>query len=294
MDFSLKFTYPYSVLGLSEKVKNLTEKSEEFYTVEILREIFGLIDLTTLNSNDTKLKVKEMCSRVNDFQQYYPSFPNVAAICVFPSLVSVVKSNLSVVEVRIASVAAGFPSSQTFPAIKTMESKMAIESGADEIDIVISIGEFLSGNYQFVHDEIEQVKSAIGEKHLKVILETGALVDPLKIWEASIISMHAGADFIKTSTGKLQPAATIEASVVMLEAIKSFYNVTGKKTGFKPAGGITSGHEAVIYYTIVSEILGKSWLNPEYFRIGASSLANSLLTEVDFLESGSDHDIKYF
>jgi len=294
MDFSSKFIYPYSVMGLNERVKGLTDESEKFYTVEVLKEIFGLMDYTSLNSTDTKSKIKEMCTKVNEFQKNFPAFPNVAAVCVYPSLLQTVKTSLKGDNIGIASVAAGFPSSQTFLEIKILESKLAIENGADEIDIVISVGEFLSGNHRLVFDEIAAIKESIGNKHLKVILETGALLDPLKVWEASIISMHAGADFIKTSTGKIQPAATVEAAVVMLEAIKLFYIHNKRKVGFKPAGGISSGHEAVLYYTLVSEILGKEWLSPEYFRIGASSLANSLLSEVDFLESGSDHDIKYF
>ncbi|MFN8257444.1 MAG: deoxyribose-phosphate aldolase [Bacteroidales bacterium] len=294
MKFLSKFIYPYSILGLATIVKELSEQSEHFYTTGVLKGIFGFIDLTTLNSTDTKTRVNEMCLKVNDFKSSFPEYPNVAAICVYPSLVETVKKGLKTKEVKIASVAAGFPSSQTYLKIKTLESKMAVESGADEIDMVISIGEFLSGNYQFVHDEIAAVKESIENKHLKVILETGALSDPLKIWEASIIAMHAGADFIKTSTGKIQPAATPEAAVVMLTAIKWYHAETGRKVGFKPAGGISTGHEAVTYFTLVHEILGKDWLTPDYFRLGASSLANNILTEVDFLQSGSEHDIKYF
>ena len=294
MNLSTDFIYPYSVLGLDAKVKELVNESDKNYTIEVLKQIFGLIDLTTLNSTDTKAKVNEMCLKVNHFKQKFPDFPNVAAICVYPSFVSTVKSSLKVKSVGIASVAAGFPSSQTFIEIKTLESKMAVDNGATEIDIVISIGEFLSGNLQLVFDEIAAVKKAIGSKHLKVILETGALADPLKIWEASVLAMQAGADFIKTSTGKLQPAATVDAALVMVEAIKQFKKITGKTVGFKPAGGISNGHEAIIYFTIVEQILGKEWLNPQYFRIGASSLANNLLTEVAFLESGADHDVKYF
>jgi len=294
IDLATNFIYPFSVLGLDAKVKELINESDKNYTSEVLKKIFGLIDLTTLNSTDTKVKVAEMCSKVNGFKAKFPDFPDVAAICIYPSLVSTVKKSLSVKGIGIASVAAGFPSSQTFLDVKTLESKMAIENGATEIDIVISIGEFLSGNLQFVYDEIAAVKKAIGHNHLKVILETGALADPLKIWEASVLAMQAGADFIKTSTGKMQPAATLEAAFVMVEAIKQFKKISGKKVGFKPAGGISNGHEAILYYTIVEQVLGEEWLNPEFFRIGASSLANNLLTEVEFLESGTEHDIKYF
>jgi deoxyribose-phosphate aldolase len=294
MDFLSKFHYPYSVLGLDTKVKELIEVSEKYYSKEILKKIFGLIDLTSLNSTDTKTNIKKMCAKVNDFQKQFPTFPNVAAICIYPALVSTVKSSLLDGNIGIASVAACFPSSQTFLDVKILESKMAIENGANEIDIVISIGEFISGNYQFVYDEIAAIKAAIGNKHLKVILETGALADPLKIWEASMIAMNAGADFIKTSTGKIQPAATVQAAVVMVEAIKSYNKETGKMVGFKPAGGISKGHDAVIYYTIVKELLGDLWLSPSYFRIGASSLANNILTEVAYLESDKEHDIVYF
>ncbi len=294
MEFSSKYIYPFSILGLDAKVKEAIDESEQNYKVEILKKVFGLIDLTTLNSTDTKAKVKEMCFKVNGFQKEFPSFPNVAALCVYPSLVATAKESLSINGIGIASVAAGFPSSQTFLDVKTLESKMAIDNGASEIDIVISIGEFLSGNFQFVYDEIAAIKAVIGKKHLKVILETGALIDPFKIWEASIVAMNAGADFIKTSTGKIQPAATVQAAVVMVEAIKQFNKMTGKKVGFKPAGGISKGHDAVIYYTIVKQSLGEEWLNSEYFRIGASSLANSLLCEVGFLESGIMPEITYF
>jgi len=294
MDFLSKFIYPYSVLGLGEKVNELNDEVERNYRTDLLKNVFGLLDLTTLNSTDTKAKVKEMCLKVNGFKDKFPTFPNVAAICVYPSLVSTVKSELSVKGIEIASVSAGFPSSQTYLEVKKLETKMAIENGASEIDIVISLGEFLAGNMQLVFDEIASIKDVVGNKHLKVILETGALVDPLKIWEASMISMHAGADFIKTSTGKIQPAATSEASVVMVEAIKQFNKMTGKMVGFKPAGGISNGHEALIYYTIVKQFLGEQWLSPTYFRIGASSLANNLLSEVAFLEHGTSNDIVYF
>jgi len=294
MDFLSKFIYPYSVLGLGEKVNELNDEVERNYRTDLLKNVFGLLDLTTLNSTDTKAKVKEMCLKVNGFKDKFPTFPNVAAVCVYPSLVSTVKSELSVKGIEIASVSAGFPSSQTYLEVKKLETKMAIENGASEIDIVISLGEFLAGNMQLVFDEIASIKNVVGNKHLKVILETGALVDPLKIWEASMISMHAGADFIKTSTGKIQPAATAEASVVMVEAIKQFNKMTGKMVGFKPAGGISNGHEALIYYTIVKQFLGEQWLSPTYFRIGASSLANNLLSEVAFLEHGTSNDIVYF
>lgn len=294
MDFLSNYNYPYSILGLAAKIEELNEISAQQLNEKVLTNIFGLIDLTTLNSTDTKAKVHNMCLKVNDIQKEYPFLPNVAAICVYPSLVETVKSSLNAKGVGIASVAAGFPSSQTFLNIKTLESKQAVEKGATDIDIVISIGAFLSGNYKLVFDEIAEIKQAIGNAHLKVILETGALSDPLKIWEASIVAMNAGADFIKTSTGKMQPAATFDAAVVMVEAIRQHYKITGKKVGFKPAGGISSSLDAVEYYTIVASILGQEWLNSKLFRIGASSLANNLISDIMKLRTGELPVSSYF
>lgn len=294
MKFLSNYNYPYSILGLAEKIEALKKKSENNLTKDVYSAMFGLIDLTTLNATDTKEKVKGMCAKVNELKEHYPEIPNVAAICVYPNFVETVKSSLTVQGVGIASVAAGFPSSQTFLGIKTLESKTATEKGATDVDIVISIGEFLAGNYQFVYDEIVAIKQATGKAHLKVILETGALSDPLKIWEASIIAMHAGADFIKTSTGKMQPAATFEAALVMVEAIKQYYEQTGKKVGFKPAGGISTSADAAVYYTIVESVLGREWLNSKLFRIGASSLANSLISAIENEDSAETEEIKYF
>lgn len=294
MNFLSNYNYPYSILGLAAKIEELNEISAQQLNEKVLTNIFGLIDLTTLNSTDTKAKVHSMCLKVNDIQKEYPFLPNVAAICVYPSLVETVKSSLNAKGVGIASVAAGFPSSQTFLNIKTLESKQAVEKGATDIDIVISIGAFLSGNYKLVFDEIAEIKQAIGNAHLKVILETGALSDPLKIWEASIVAMNAGADFIKTSTGKMQPAATFDAAVVMVEAIRQHYKITGKKVGFKPAGGISSSLDAVEYYTIVASILGQEWLNSKLFRIGASSLANNLISDIMKLRTGELPVSSYF
>lgn len=288
------YHFPFSILGLSDKVEELTNLAKENIKVEILKQIVGFIDLTTLNSTDAKAKVENMCQKVNSFEQDFPGIPNVAAICVFPNFVSTVKYSLKKERVGIASVAAGFPASQTFKEIKNLEAKMAVEHGATDVDIVISIGEFLAGNEQFVFDEIASIKRTVGNAHLKVILETGALSDPLKIWEASLISMHAGADFIKTSTGKMQPAASAEAGIVMCEAIRQYNEKCSRKVGFKPAGGISSSEDAAIYYTIVEQILGKEWLTPKLFRIGASSLANNLLSEIASKESGKKQVIKHF
>ena len=261
---------------------------------EVLKTIFGFIDLTTLNSTDTKGKVEKMVEKVNKFSSVFSDMPNVAAICVYPSLVETVNNTLRNKELGIASVAAGFPSSQTFLEIKTLESKLAVQKGATEVDIVISIGTFLSDDYETVFKEIKAVKKAIGDAHLKVILESGILEDPQKIWDASIIAMEAGADFIKTSTGKMQPAATLEAVYVMCLAINEFYKKYNKKIGLKPAGGISTGNQAIEYYAVVNEILGSDWLKPELFRIGASSLANNLLSEIAALDSALEVEISYF
>ncbi len=280
MEFLSDYVYPFSVLGLSEKVDLCVEESKRNQNVEIYKNIVGLIDLTSLNSTDNKGVIDKLCAKVNDFIKNYERMPNVAAICVYPNFVACVKKHLKVPNINIASVSAGFPAAQTFIDVKELETKMALEDGADEIDIVLSIGKFLSGDYEGVSQEITAIKKIMKGKHLKVILETGALIDPLKIWEASLVAMNAGADFIKTSTGKLKPAATVDAAVVMCEAIKHFHKETGKKIGFKAAGGISTSKDAAIYYTVVEEILGKEWLNPSLFRIGASSLLDNLLKEI--------------
>jgi deoxyribose-phosphate aldolase len=256
--------------------------------------MFSLLDLTTLNTDDTASRVKMMCEKINNFQVRFPDFPQVGAICVYPLLVPVVKENLAVKEVHIASVAAGFPSSQTFPEIKVKECRMAVEAGANEIDIVISAGKFLENELDYISAEIRQIKKAIGNAKLKVILETGLLPDPSAIYRASMISMESGADFIKTSTGKVQPAATPAAVLVMCQAIKAFREQTGLKVGIKPAGGINTAEQALEYASIVKGILGDEWLDPKLFRIGASRLANNLLSEISLLEKGEPVEIAYF
>ena len=237
------------------------------------------IDLTTLNGEDTTEKVEAMAQHVNEFEDHFPGVPNVAAMCVYPALVQTAADTLTE-PIGIAAVAAGFPASQTFIEIKVAEAAMAVAAGATEIDIVISIGKFLEGNYQEVFDEISEVKAAIQDAHLKVILETGALKTAENIYKASIIAMAAGADFIKTSTGKIDVAATPEAAVVMCQAIKMFYEKTGRKVGFKAAGGVKTPQDAALYYTIVEQILGEEWLTTDLFRIGASSAANNLLSAI--------------
>ena len=259
-----------------------------------LKLIFSLVDLTTLNTDDTESRVKLMCEKMNEFPDQFPGYPLVGAICVYPVLVPVVHKNLIEKQVNIASVAAGFPSSQTFPEVKEIESRMAVEAGANEIDIVISAGKFLNNEFDYVSAEIRQIKKAIGDAKLKVILETGLLPDPSAIYRASMISMESGADFIKTSTGKIQPAATPEAVLVMCHAIKDFWEKTGRKVGIKPAGGISTTEHALEYASVVKGVLGNEWLDQGLFRIGASRLANNLLSEIFSMETGKPQKVSYF
>lgn len=241
---------------------------------------FNCIDLTTLKCTDSDTSVMKFTEKVNEFVDRYPDLKNVAAICVYPNMAEIVNDTLEADDVKIACVSGGFPSSQTFIEVKVAETAMAIHSGADEIDIVISVGKFLSGDYEGMCDEIEELKEVCGDKHLKVILETGALGSASNIKKASILSMYSGADFIKTSTGKESPAATPEAAYVMCQAIKEYFLETGRKVGFKPAGGINSVHDALVYYTIVKELLGEEWLTNELFRLGTSRMANLLLSDI--------------
>ena len=265
----------------------LAKHFDENNNVEVWKQCLHSIDLTTLNGEDTTEKVEKMAQAVNEFEDHFPEIPNVAAMCVYPALVQTAADTLTE-PIGIAAVAAGFPASQTFVEIKVAESAMAVAAGATEIDIVISIGKFLEGNYQEVFDEISEVKAAIQDAHLKVILETGALKTAENIYKASIIAMAAGADFIKTSTGKVPVNATPEATYVMCQAIKAWKEKTGGKVCYKPAGGVSTTAEAVQHYTLVKEILGEDWLNNESFRFGASRLANNLLTSI------TGNEVKYF
>ena len=265
----------------------LAQHTEENNNREVWMQCLHQIDLTTLNGEDTTAKVAQMAERVNDFDGNFPGVPNVAAMCVYPALVETAKEVLTE-PIGIAAVAAGFPASQTFIEIKVAEAAMAVAAGATEIDIVISIGKFLEGNYQEVYDEISEIKAAIHDAHLKVILETGVLQSAENIYKASILAMAAGADFIKTSTGKVSVNATPEATYIMCQAIKDWYEKTGKKVCYKPAGGVSTTLEAVQHYTLVKEILGNDWLNNQSFRFGASRLANNLLTSI------MGEEVKYF
>lgn len=264
----------------AQVAKIVAEKVPANNTPEVKKLLFNCIDLTTLRTEDSDESVMKFTQNVNRFDNEFPDLKNVAAICVYPNFAEIVRDTLEVEDVKIACVSAGFPSSQTFIEVKVAETSMAIMDGADEIDIVISVGKFLAGDYESVCDEIEELKAACKGKHLKVILETGALQTASNIKKASILSMYAGADFIKTSTGKQQPAATPEAAYVMCQAIKEYHALTGNKIGFKPAGGINSVNDALIYYTIVKEMLGEEWLNNSLFRLGTSRLANLLLAEI--------------
>lgn len=260
--------------------KLIEKHLEENNTKEVKKFLFHCIDLTTLKCTDSEPSVMQFTQRVNDFVDKYPDLDNVAAICVYPNMAEIVNDTLEADNVNIACVSGGFPSSQTFIEVKVAETSLALHAGADEIDIVISVGKFLSGDYEGMCDEIEELKDVCGEKHLKVILETGALATAENIKKASILSMYSGADFIKTSTGKEKPAATPEAAYVMCQAIKEYFLETGRKVGFKPAGGINTVEDALTYYTIVKEVLGKEWLNNELFRLGTSRLANLLLSDI--------------
>jgi len=246
----------------------------------LLMKILNMIDLTSLNTTDNKSQIIHFTGRVNSFSGRYSNIPNVAAICVYPNYVSVVKEKLSARSIKIAAVAGAFPSSQTFRSIKVTECKLSVEAGADEIDIVIPVGAFLGNDFAAVADEIGEIKRAIGDIQLKVIVESGLLESYEQIFKASMIAMDAGADFIKTSTGKTPVSATPEAAFVMCRAISGFYTETGIKVGFKAAGGIVNPADAVGYYHIVSHCLGEEWLNNSLFRIGASRLANNILSEI--------------
>ena len=275
----------YNTTLSDSDVKAKTAQIIEKYVAEnntekVKKLLFNCIDLTTLKTEDSEESVLKFTERVNDFEEQYPDLKNVAAICVYPCFAKIVSQSLEVEEVGIACVSGGFPSSQTFTEVKVAETALALADGATEIDIVIPVGKFLSGDYEGMCDEIEEIKSICGDRHLKVILETGSLKSAENIMKASILAMYSGADFIKTSTGKQEPAATPEAAYVMCQAIKAYHDKTGRKIGFKPAGGINTVNDALVYYTIVKEVLGEEWLNNQLFRIGTSRLANLLLGEI--------------
>ena len=256
------------------------KKLDEYDNLEAKKLLFHCIDLTSLKCTDSEESIMKFTEKVNEFVDKYPDLENVASICVYPNMAEIVNDTLEADDVKIACVSGGFPSSQTFMEVKVAETAMAIHTGAEEIDIVMPVGKFLCGDYEGMCDEIGELKDICGEKPLKVILETGALRSASNIKKAAILAMYSGADFIKTSTGKEAISATPEAAWVMCEAIKEYYKKTGRKVGFKAAGGIDSVKKALAYYTIVKEVLGEEWLNNGLFRIGASRLANQLLSEI--------------
>ncbi len=260
--------------------KILAENLAANMNEEVYKFLFNCIDLTTLRSVDSPASVADFTERVNAFDAEHPEMKNVAAICVYPNFAQVVRAVLEVSSVDIACVSGGFPSSQTFPEVKVAETALAVDGGADEIDIVLNLGDFLDGDYESVADEIAEIKAACRDARLKVILEAGALKTAEKIKAASVISMYSGADFIKTSTGKEYPGADLNAAYVMCSCIKDYYEKTGRMVGFKPAGGVRTPEDAVAYYCVVKSVLGEKWLTNEYFRIGASGLANNLLTAI--------------
>ncbi len=272
------------VLSNDEMVKaevaKIVEKASEYATQEVYQFLFSSIDLTTLSTVDTQTSVTKFVQRVNDFDNDYPQYKNVAAICVYSNFAETVSSTLEVSGVDIAVVAGGFPSSQTFTEIKVADAALAVAGGANEVDIVMNLGYYYDKNFEDLTDEIIEIKQAIKDARLKVILETGALKTAEDIKRASILALYSDADFVKTSTGKIYPGASLEAAWVMCQCIKEYHEKTGRKVGFKAAGGIRTTEEAVQYYAIVKEILGDEWLNQDYFRIGASSLANSLLSSM--------------
>lgn len=260
--------------------KIIEEKVPENDTLEVKKFLLGSVELTSLHTTDSEESILALTEKVNRFDDEYPTLPHVATICVYPCYAQIVSQSLEVEGVEVACVSGSFPSGQALIEVKIAETALAIKDGATEIDIVMSVGKFLSGDYETVCDEISELKEVCGEHKMKVILETGILGSASNIMKASLLAMYSGADYIKTSTGKENPGATPEAAYVMCQAIKEYYEQTGTKIGFKPAGGLNTIHDAVIYYTIVKEVLGKEWLTNEYLRLGTSRLANLLLGEV--------------
>ncbi len=292
-DFSLS---PHvDQVGIEERASRFTKRSIKNETkINGLKLALNMIDLTTLEGKDTEGKVKQLCYKAQHLHDSYPDLPTVAAICVYPSMVKTAKTALGNSGVKVASVATGFPSGQAPRDVKIRDTKFAVDQGADEVDMVISRGKFHQGEYNFVFDEIAAIKEACGDARLKVILETGELVTYDKVRRASDIAMYAGADFIKTSTGKIAPAATMPVTLVMLEAIRDFYYKTGKRIAMKPAGGISKAKLALHYLVMLNEVLGEEWMNNEWFRFGASSLANDILMQLMKQRTGVYQSADYF
>jgi deoxyribose-phosphate aldolase len=285
----------YDTVGVQERVDRFRKRSiKNSSKVKGLKLALSMIDLTTLEGKDSPGKVKQLCYKALHLHDRLDDLPTVAAVCVYPTYVKTAKQALHNSGINVASVATAFPSGQSSRDTKLMDTRFAVEQGADEIDMVISRGEFLAGEYNFVFDEIAAIKEACGKAHLKVILETGELDTLENVRKASEIAMYAGADFIKTSTGKIQPAATMEVTYVMLDAIKDFYLKTGRIIGMKPAGGISTSKIALQYLVMLNEVLGEKWMNKTYFRFGASSLANDILMQLMKSQTGHYQSANYF
>ena len=275
------FSVPTDDAVIAQEVSQLlAQHVDENRKNEVYQFMLNCIDLTTLSSTDTQSSVRKFVQRVNDFDNNYPQYKNVAAICTYANFADVVRNALDVDAVKVAVCSANFPSSQAHLEVKTAETALAIADGADEVDIVFNLGLSFDNNYQDLCDEISEIKQACGDKHLKVILETGALKTAEHIRNASVLAMYSGADFIKTSTGKIYDGASVEAAYVMCRCIKEYYEKHGEMIGFKASGGISTTEDAIKYYTIVKEVLGEKWLTNEYFRIGASRLANALFIDI--------------
>jgi deoxyribose-phosphate aldolase len=288
-------TIPIDQVGVEERIARLTKRSiKKESKIHALKLAMSMIDLTTLEGKDTDGKVRQLCIKAMHPHDSVEGIPPVAAVCVYPSMIRTAKNILKNSNVNVAAVATAFPSGMSEKKIKITETKWAVNEGADEIDMVISRGKFLAGEYNYVFDEIAEVKVTCGKAHLKVILETGELSTLDNVRKASDIAIHAGADFIKTSTGKVQPAATLPVTLVMLEAIRDHYYDTGKKIGMKPAGGIATSKLAIQYLVVLRETLGNDWLTPNLFRFGASALANDLLMQIVKEQTGVYQSIDYF
>ena len=270
---------------VAKEVAKIMENASQYATPEVYKFLFSSIDLTTLSTEDSQYSVTAFTKRVNDFDNEYPQYPNVAAICVYSNFAEVVSTTLEVTGVDVAVVAGGFPSSQTFTAVKVADVALAVAGGANEVDVVMNLGYYRDHNYEDLSDELIELRHTCKNARMKVILETGALKTAENIRNASLLAMYSDADFIKTSTGKIYPGASLEAAWVMCQCIKEYREKTGRMVGFKAAGGIRTAEEAVKYYAIVKEVLGDEWLNQDYFRIGASSLANSLLSAMEGTET---------
>ena len=286
---------PVDKVGVEERVARFQSRSiKNESKLQGLKMVINMIDLTTLEGKDTPGKVKQMCYKAHHPHDLLPGLPNVAAVCVYPTMVELAKKELAGTSVKIASVSTAFPSGQAPMSVKLDDTRFAVDSGADEIDMVISRGKFLSGEFAYVFDEIAAIKEACGKARLKVILETGELSTLDNVRKASDIAIYAGADFIKTSTGKIQPAATMQVTYTMLMAIRDYFDKTGTMIGMKPAGGISTSKLALHNLVMVKEILGDAWLTNEWFRFGASSLANDVLMQLVKLSDGKYQSPDYF